>query len=322
MIVPCLLSQCDKAKPKTTLRYTKYKNITLMKTVLILKGLPGSGKSTESKKLVNDKPNIWKRVNKDDMRAMFDVGHYSKGNEKFVLRMRDIIIREALLDGKSVVIDDTNLHPRHETRIRQVVSEYCKETGHEVRIEVKLIDTPLEECIKRDLKRTASVGERVIREAYKKYFQKRGDRGPFYSEQDDNLPKAIICDLDGTLAILKRNPFDASRCEDDELNKPVYDVVKSYHDRGHQIILVSGRVDTYKPETLKWLEKHQIPYDQLIMRRAKDMRKDAILKSEIYHENIKDKYFVEFVLDDRNQVVDMWRNELGLACLQVNYGDF
>ncbi|MBV1888479.1 MAG: hypothetical protein KUG51_04240, partial [Urechidicola sp.] len=39
--------------------------------------------------------------------------------------------------------------------------------------------------------------------------------------------------------------------------KPVYDVVKSYHDRGHQIILVSGRVDTYKPETLRWLETNE-----------------------------------------------------------------
>ncbi len=37
---------------------------------------------------------------------------------------------------------------------------------------------------------------------------------------------------------------------------------------------------------------------------------------------IKGKYFVRFVLDDRNQVVDMWRNEIGYACLQVYYGDF
>lgn len=293
-----------------------------MKTVLILKGLPGSGKSTYAKQLVTDKPNVWKRINKDDMRAMFDNGHFSKGNEKFVLRMRDLFIHQALLDGKSVVSDDTNLHARHETRIRQVVDEYCKETGHEVKVEVKLIDTPLEECIKRDLKRMASVGEKVIREAYNKYFLKRDDRGPNYVAQDSTLPKAIICDLDGTLAILKRNPFDASTCENDELNKPVYDVVKSYHEKGHQVILVSGRMDTYKPQTLKWLDKHQIPYDKLIMRREKDMRKDAVIKREIYEDQIKPKFYVEFVLDDRNQVVDMWRNDLGLACLQVNYGDF
>ncbi|MGB0522329.1 MAG: AAA family ATPase [Flammeovirgaceae bacterium] len=293
-----------------------------MKKVLILKGLPGSGKSTYAKQLVTEQANRWKRINKDDLRAMLDNGHFSKGNERFVLKMRDIMIREALLDGKSVISDDTNLHPRHETRIRQVVDAFCKETGHEVAIEVKLIDTPLEECIQRDLKRMASVGERVIREAHKKYFLKREGRGPFYAEQDETLPKAIICDLDGTLAILKRNPFDASTCEEDELNQPVYDVVKSYHEKGYRVILVSGRMDTYKPQTLTWLEKYQIPYDELIMRREKDMRKDAAIKREIFETHIKPNYFVAFVLDDRNQVVDMWRNELGLACLQVNYGDF
>lgn len=293
-----------------------------MKKVLILKGLPGSGKSTYAKKLVSDNPGVWKRINKDDLRAMLDADHFSRGNEKFIIKVRDALIKAALHDGKSVVSDDTNLHDRHETRMRQIVQEFCKETGHEVAVEVKLIDTPLEECIQRDLKRTASVGERVIRETYNKYFLKRTERGPHYSEQNESLPKAIICDLDGTLAILKRNPFDASTCEQDELNRPVYDVVKSYHERGHRIILVSGRMDTYKPQTLKWLEKHQIPYDELIMRREKDMRKDSMIKREIFDNHIKENYYVEFVLDDRNQVVDMWRKELGLACLQVNYGNF
>jgi len=33
------------------------------------------------------------------------------------------------------------------------------------------------------------------------------------------------------------------------------------------------------------------------------------------------KYHVEFVLDDRNQVVNFWRY-LGLTCFQVAEGDF
>ena len=58
------------------------------------------------------------------------------------------------------------------------------------------------------------------------------------------------------------------------------------------------------------------------MRKTEDVRKDAIVKKEFFDTHIRDKYFVKYVLDDRNQVVDMWRLELGLACLQVNYGDF
>jgi len=52
--------------------------------VLILKGLPASGKSTYAKELVA-KGN-WKRINKDDLRAMLDCSKWSKANEKFVLQ--------------------------------------------------------------------------------------------------------------------------------------------------------------------------------------------------------------------------------------------
>ena len=58
------------------------------------------------------------------------------------------------------------------------------------------------------------------------------------------------------------------------------------------------------------------------MRASGDTRKDSIVKKELYEKHIKNKYYVSFWLDDRNQVVDMVRKELGLLCLQVYYGDF
>jgi len=58
------------------------------------------------------------------------------------------------------------------------------------------------------------------------------------------------------------------------------------------------------------------------MRKEDDMRKDAIIKRELFDNFIEGKYQIEFVLDDRNQVVDLWRNELKLSCFQVYYGDF
>jgi hypothetical protein len=42
----------------------------------------------------------------------------------------------------------------------------------------------------------------------------------------------------------------------------------------------------------------------------------------LFDTNVRDKFHIDFVLDDRNQVVDMWRNDLGLMCLQVDWGDF
>ncbi len=58
------------------------------------------------------------------------------------------------------------------------------------------------------------------------------------------------------------------------------------------------------------------------MRKENDGRKDAIIKRELFDAEIAGKYFIEFILDDRNQVVNMWRDELKLPCFQVYYGDF
>ena len=57
------------------------------------------------------------------------------------------------------------------------------------------------------------------------------------------------------------------------------------------------------------------------MRAAGDNRKDAIVKRELYQRAVAGVYSIAFVLDDRNQVVDMWRKDLGLPCFQVNYGN-
>ena len=74
-------------------------------------------------------------------------------------------------------------------------------------------------------------------------------------------------------------------------------------------------------ETKQWLEDNSIRYDQLLMRGTGDNSPDIIVKKAIFDVYIKDNYNIEFVLDDRNQVVEMWRS-LGLKCLQVQDGDF
>ncbi len=295
-----------------------------MKTVLILRGIPASGKSTFAKALVKKNPGMYKRINRDDLRHMLDSYHFSKGNEKFIKRTRDWLILEGLKDGKHVIVDDTNLSAKNTNRIKEIVKNYNKETGEQVIVKIKEFEIDVEEAIARDAQRVRPVGAAQIRKMHRQFYGKKIDeRGPNYKPQDPTLPKAIICDLDGTLAILNgRNPFDASTCEEDLLNQPVFDVVKNYYDLGYQVILLTGRTDNYKEPTQKWLEKYSIPHHQLIMRKHGDSRKDSVIKLEIFEANIKGKYFIQFVLDDRNQVVDMWRNEMGLACLQVNYGNF
>ena len=293
-----------------------------MKKLLILRGLPASGKSTFARNLLTENPHAWKRLNKDELRAMLDNSVHSVPNEKFVERVRDFMLVEALKEGKHVVIDDTNLSDRPIERITQVVQKYVKDSGNKVHIEIKNMDTLLEECIERDEKREKKVGSEVIMRMYRTHILKN-ERGPHYQEQDDTLPHAIICDLDGTLAIIHdRSPFDAKRCETDLLNIPVAEIVKMYHQKGVKIILMSGREDNARSQTMNWLSYNKILYNALYMRNSGDMRKDSVIKKELYVKHVKEHFYVQFVLDDRNQVVDLWRLELGLPCLQVNYGDF
>lgn len=137
-----------------------------------------------------------------------------------------------------------------------------------------------------------------------------------------SLPQAIICDLDGTLALLgDRSPYDASRCLDDALNEPIAHILKTYHATGVDILVVSGRDAKHRKLTEQWLHQHAIAYHALHMRPSRDFRKDAVLKAELFERYVRARYEVLFVLEDRNQVVEMWRH-LGLTCLQVAPGDF
>ena len=281
-----------------------------MLTVYFTIGLPASGKSTWAKNKVDQSPNSIKRVNKDELRAMLDNSYFSKGNEKFVLNIQDMIIKEALENGKHVIVDNTHLAPKHETRIRELIK------GLAVLEIVDFRHVSLETCIDRDLKRFNSVGEKVIRDMYNQFIAPPRAPKPIYNP---DLPDAVLCDLDGTIALIgDRSPYDAAKCELDLVNEPVRSILQN---SGKAIVFVSGREDKFKPQTLAWLAKHNITFDGLYMRQSGDSRKDSIVKREIYDEFILNKYNVAFVLDDRDQVVRVWR-DLGLTCLQVDYGDF
>ena len=143
-------------------------------------------------------------------------------------------------------------------------------------------------------------------------------------EIDNHLPDCIIVDIDGTLALANnRNPYDANASINDILNTPVFKIIELFfYLEGLEIILITGRQESDREITKTFLNKNKVSYDKLLMRKTGDFRQDSIVKKELYEEHIKDKFNVLFILDDRNQVVDMWRKELGLPCFQVYYGDF
>lgn len=280
--------------------------------IILTKGLPASGKTTWAKEQVDSNPGKIKRVNKDDLRAMINNSKWSKQNESDVLANRDMLIVYYLNRGFDVIVDDTNLAPKHESHLRQFAE------WHKADFEIKdFTDVSVEECIKRDQKRPNYVGEKVIRGMYKQFLAPKPE---LYDPGD--LPSAVLCDIDGTLAHMdgKRSPFEWAKVGEDRLDETVANLISVLSEK-YPVILLSGRDSVCRDETIQWLTKHNIQYHALYMRPEGDMRKDNVVKRELFDNHIRDRYAVEFVLDDRNQVVDMWRS-MGLKCYQVAEGDF
>lgn len=277
----------------------------------MLKGLPGSGKSTYAKQRVES----WRdtvRVNKDELRKMLFANSKRRDwHEKVVISVRDNIIIAALAHGKNVVVDDTNFNPIHEKRLREIAEAANAEFS------ILELGTHLHECIANDLRRADSVGETVIRDMHNKYV-----RPTLHVEQNPELEGAVIFDLDGTLAdIGDRNPYDASTCEYDKVKYAVYDNLMRYKANGYKIVVCSGRSEKYLTETDRWLGKHGIEPDLFLMRKLDDNRKDYVVKYEMFMKEILPRFYVEAAFDDRQQVIDLWR-DLGITAFQVADGRF
>jgi predicted kinase len=307
-----------------------------MAKLIATRGLPGCGKTTWAEEWVAVDRLRRARANRDDFRAMAHKGVFIKGDatgsgtEKAILAARDATITAWLKLGLDVVCDDTNLPSRTVRDLRRLAVL----AGAEVEI-VDMTDVPLATCIERDAARERTVGREVIEQHYLRFVKGKAYPLPVSDEPEDSTtaavpyepkpgtPKAILVDLDGTVALMaNRGPYDEDRVHDDRPNEPVIAAVRAMHAAGHTVVFASGRHDTCREATEKWLAEHVgVPYAGLFMRAAGDMRKDSLVKAELFDAHIRDQFNVVAVFDDRNQVVRMWR-EFGLTVFQVAEGDF
>ena len=303
-----------------------------MSKLFILVGAPGSGKSTFARYFLRTEDN-WIRVNRDDFRLMqFGDSLMIPFYEERISKMVEASVLTLLKSDTNVIIDATNTSLRTIQDMIHTYTEYAD-------ISFKVFDLPVDELVKRCDKRYEETGKFISKSVVErnvanlKHTLEKFDFAPIprkvqvattsYATQDKNLPKAVICDLDGTLSLLNgRDPYNAATCDNDLLNEPVAAALKMAKQQGYQVILLSGREDKFREPTVRFLDKHQIGYDLLLMRTSNDFRKDNIIKRELFEGEIQGKYFVEFLLDYRNQVLDMLRKDLHLPCFQVNYGDF
>ena len=293
-----------------------------MSELILTIGLPASGKTYWATEFIKNHPN-YVNVNRDDIRLMLQgrerYNKFSKWREGVVSTIQFSSAKHALLNGKSVIISDTNLNPSVQNKWRSFADNFYKNHGVDVTYKEQLFtDVHMGVCLERDKLREYPVGQRVIEDMFKKYQ----DMYWLKPKWDNNLPSAYIVDVDGTIADMdSRHPYQWEKVSEDLPKWDVIDIVNTLHDAGNKIIICSGRDGKARKDTIEWLNGHSVKFDYFYIREEGDSRKDTIIKEEIYNNHIKGKFNIRGVFDDRNSVTWMWRH-LGLTCLQVNFGDF
>lgn len=188
------------------------------------------------------------------------------------------------------------------------------------------------------------VDEKCARAALSTFFTKYERPEPFEADEiqfrypQGDKPKAVICDLDGTLCDIEHRRVHLNRelgkkpnwraffsdMDKDTPNQWCVDILGRFA-KDYQIVFASGRPGDYVRQTTTWLFSN-LPEvtangSMLFMRAVGDHRQDYIVKEIILDFEILTRFTPYFVIDDRKQVVDMWRRR-GIVCLQCDEGDF
>lgn len=158
-------------------------------------GISASGKTTWAKEQnAVDINRDWIRFN--IIVPGSDWGNYkfNKSKENEVTKIQEQMVMQAVENRQDVIISDTNLNPVTLDKWKVLLSVL----GYEV--EIKEFPITLEEAYKRDSLRANGVGQNVIYSQYQKWLEYKGRKTYV---PDVTKPKAVMFDIDGTLACME-----------------------------------------------------------------------------------------------------------------------
>ena len=142
--------------------------------IIVLQGLPASGKSTWAKAWVKEDPEHRVRFNRDDIRNMLGT-YWVPSREPLINAVYSGFMEGAMVQGYDIVIDNMNLNKETIEEIKQEVAdfnEWISLSESDIRYEIEyksFLEVPLQVCIDRDARRDNPIGEATIRRIFNKY---------------------------------------------------------------------------------------------------------------------------------------------------------
>lgn len=286
--------------------------------IILTVGASCSGKSTWAERFVEENRS-WANINRDTVRFCIHTNgirdwtryKFNSTNEKQVTDRCDKTALKAVELGYSIIISDTSLNPK----IRNKWKEFAEKHNYEY--EEKPFEVDWDTLRERNAQREGGISESLLRQQYLRMKEYLGHKK--YTP-DISLPKAFLCDIDGNVAICgDRGYFDWDKVHVDKPREVVIAMVHGLIDAGYIPIFLSGRDSVCKDITYDWIMEHimqwYLPENggfHLFMREKGDMRKDHIVKRELFEKYVENKFNVCAVLDDRPRVINNCWNELGL----------
>lgn len=304
-----------------------------MTVLTCMRGMICSGKSTRAREIAKESGGVV--VNRDTIRLQL-LGTYWTGNpeDEYRVTVAEEAQVLALMNADvPVVIDSCHLTASYLRKWSRWATRYG--WGFAVEDVKTPVDVCLERLRRRNLATDRFIEASVLFNQAKRFPIERWpvitkrEFNPVPVERDNSLRKAIIVDIDGTIAEkCDRSPYDYSRVGEDGLHWDVAYLVDLLAQDDYDVLIVSGRDDTCRRETRDWLNSRGVEYQRLFMRDTeKDIDEyggkdpDFLVKYRLFDEHIRGRWSVQYVIDDREQVISMWRG-IGLRVLDVAGNEF
>lgn len=141
--------------------------------LILLCGIPGSGKSTYAKEYIVQNSNTV-HLSSDSIRAELYGDESIQGDPAEVFSLMQKRAVEALNNGNDVLYDATNITRKDRASIISICPKFAN-------IEAHIIWAPIEVCIERDSKRERTVGKEVVDRILKRF------QAPYFDEGFDEI---------------------------------------------------------------------------------------------------------------------------------------